>query len=194
MSYFRSHADQLEVIEQGTITSSNYMQFSHFRDRRLLFPESAADAAELSSSPSAPSATPAPPPAATVIYPSGKQMVKMSDLGTALQKETITIKREENGEMVASVTTNPKAAVLSTSDVSSTTIGSSCLSTTTANVTGSITTGNILASLGGFTGATSIKFSFAPTSGDDGGGSGGSSVAHAQSNMTQLSLAKVVSM
>ena len=95
--------------------------------------------------------------------------------------------------MVASVTTNPKAAVLSASDMSSTSIGTSCLSTSTANVTGSITTGNILASLGGFTGATSIKFSFAPTSSDDGGASG-ASVAHGQANMTQLPIAKVVTM
>ena len=115
-------------------------------------------------------------------------MVKMSDLGTALQKETITIKREENGEMIASVMTTAKprpsiggveAAIVSNAGAS-------------GNFTGTITTGNILASLGGLPGATSIKFSFTPnTEATNNGVAGG---LHNQPTLTTLPVAKVLSM
>ena len=244
------------------------MQFSHFRDRRLLFQDSTgADSTELSSSPTT-TTTPALGQAAattttapttttttTVIYPSTgggpKQMVKMSDLGTALQKETITIKREENGEMVASVMTpsskmsdlgaalqketitikreengemvasvgstssSSKMSFLSGGTIASVTSGADASSRASAagsllggpngnNITGTITTGNILASLGGLGGATSIKFSFAsPTTataavdvggggGVGGGGNTAGAASHVQPTMTQFPLAKVV--
>ena len=62
------------------------------------------------------------------------------------------------------------------------------------NLTGAITTGNILASLGGLAGATSIKFSFTPTSAD---GTTASAVGNAQNPATittQIPIAKVVTM
>ena len=193
--YIKIRSDQLEIIEQGTITSSNYMQFSHFRDRRLLFQESASESAELSSSPSGVAATSTPQPPASVIYPSavGKQMVKMSDLGTALQKETITIKREENGEMVASVMTTPKTTP-SLGSVDATINSVAAVSGTPGNFTGTITTGNILASLGGLPGATSIKFSFTPTNPEAANNAGTSGGHHNQPTMTTIPVAKVVSM
>ena len=156
---------------------------------------------------------------ASVITPSSK----MSDLGAALQKETITIKREENGEMIASVVggTSSSAAKMSfLSGANIVTSGAVDASMSRGspsagnhhlgnpngnNITGTITTGNILASLGGLGGATSIKFSFAsPTTatpavvdvGGGGGGGGGGNTAgansHVQPTMTQFPLAKVV--
>ena len=64
-----SHPEKLETIEQGNITSTNYMQFSRFQDPDLFFETNL----QLSDSETLPSTS----QVAAILYPT-KQMVKMA--------------------------------------------------------------------------------------------------------------------